>query len=128
MTKALTPKRTIPVVDRKTAVPKPIVRPPLVETHADVALADIKDFAALSRMSESWIHDAVRTGLAPAPVIKQPRCTRWRLADIRAWLIKRASPDEQDAALANSVTAQATLASAAARAKRLSQPAPHVVV
>lgn len=126
--KTPTLKPTIPAADRKAAIAKPIVRPPLIEAHADVALADIKDFAALSRMSESWIHDAVRTGIAPAPVIKQPRCTRWRLADIRAWLIKRASPDEQDAALANSVTAQASLASAAARAKRLSQPAPHAVV
>ena len=123
MTKALTLKHTIVAAECKAAIARPIVRPPLIEAHADVALADIKDFAALSRMSESWIHDAVKNGLAPVPVIKQPRCTRWRLADIRAWLIKRASAAEQDQTVADRVTAQATMASAAARAKRRGQPA-----
>lgn len=29
---------------------------------------------------------AVKDGQAPQPVMREPRCTRWRWGDIRAWL------------------------------------------
>ncbi len=70
---------------------RPIVRPPLPDAHADVALADINDLRALIRMSASWIHEEVRHGRFPEPVIREPRCTRWRISDVRAWLIERAN-------------------------------------
>ena len=54
---------------------------------ADVALADINDLRALTRMSASWIYDAVRKGEFPAPAIRESRCTRWRLADVRSYLV-----------------------------------------
>jgi predicted DNA-binding transcriptional regulator AlpA len=65
---------------------RPSRRPPLSEAHADLALADITDVCALLRMSKSWVHDAIVRGAFPSPVIRKPRCTRWRLADVRAWL------------------------------------------
>ena len=68
---------------------RPTVRPPLPDAHSDVALGDINDLRALTRMSASWIHDAVRDGRFPAPVIREPRCTRWKIADIRGWIIDR---------------------------------------
>ena len=95
---------------------RPTVRPPLPEAHSDVALLDINDVCALVRMSASWWHDAVREGLAPAPLRFGPRCTRWKLADVRAWLIERAAqPQAEAAALAK---ARATKASAKAAENR----------
>ena len=82
------------------------------------SLIDINDVCALARMSASWWYDEVRAGRAPPPLRYGPRCTRWRLADVRAWLIKRAgvaAVDQQNAAF---VTERAKKASSAAQAKR----------
>ena len=100
------------------ALPKrrPTVRPPLPSANADVALTDINDVCALVRMSPSWWHDEVKAGRAPQPLRFGPRCTRWKLADVRAWLIERAAQPQAEAA--ELVKARATKASAAARAKR----------
>jgi predicted DNA-binding transcriptional regulator AlpA len=81
---------------------------------ADVALIDAKTCAAACGMSVSYWHEAVRTRRAPAPVIRQPRCTRWTMASVRAWLIERAAQPQASA----DVVAKATKASHAARAKR----------
>ena len=97
---------------------RPTVRPPIPTGHDDVALIDINDVCALARMSMSWWHDEVRAGRAPQPLRYGPRCTRWRLADVRAWLIERAKAaaiDQQNEAF---VTARAKKASSAAQAKR----------
>ena len=100
---------------------RPTVRPPLPEAHADVALLDVNDVCALVRMSTSWWHDAVREGRAPAPLRFGPRCTRWKLADVRAWLIERtAQPQAEAAALAK---ARATKASAKAAENRAARAA-----
>jgi len=76
---------------KATKTKRPTVRPPLPESHADVALADINDVKALVRLSDSKIYDDVRKGSFPAPVIRQPRLTRWRLCDIRSWIMDRAN-------------------------------------
>lgn len=97
---------------------RPTVRPPLPEAHADVALADITDICALVRMSASWVHNERAAGRFPAPVIREPRCTRWKIADIRAWLIERATQSAADTKTTELVTARAKKASTAAQAKR----------
>lgn len=91
--------------------------PPIPEALADVALVDSRVCAAAMRGSvSSWL-ELVRTKCAPAPVIRQPRFTRWRLADLRAWL-------EEQAARGSDPSATRTLedatrkASAAAQSKR----------
>lgn len=69
--------------------PRPVVRPAPPETNVDVAHIDIKGFAALACMSESYLWAAVAKGLAPTPMRFGPRCTRWTLASVRAWLLER---------------------------------------
>lgn len=97
--------------------PKPAARP-LPADLADVALLDIRDVCAAMRMSASWVHDEVRAGRFPAPVIRESRCTRWRAADVRQHLIAHASNAATDRRPAELVMARARKASAAAQAKR----------
>lgn len=81
----------------------------------DVALIDAQACAAASSMSVSWWHAEVAAGRAPVPAIRKPRCTRWRLADVRAWLIQVAAQPNNEGP---EVIARATRASRAAREKR----------
>lgn len=105
-----------PTVTAKTD-PKATPRP-LPAGLADVALIDAPTCAAAGDMSVSWWHDEVRAGRAPAPVIRKPRCTRWRMADVRAFWAKSAEQAAADTQAAAGVKARAVKASAAARAKR----------
>ncbi len=89
---------------------------------ADVALIDAPTCAAAGDMSVSWWHEEVRTGRAPAPAIRKPRCTRWRLADVRAYWIECAQKTAATTHTAALVKAHAAKASAAAKTKR-SKPA-----
>lgn len=92
---------------------------------ADVALIDGPTAAAAACMSLSAWHELVAAGKAPEPAFRRPRCTRWRLAQVRAWLVEYAAqsdtPQGQDAARAARATAAA--ASQAARTKRKSAAA-----
>lgn len=85
---------------------------------ADVALIDAPTCAAAGAMSVSWWHDEVRAGRAPAPVIRKPRCTRWKMADVRAFWRKSAEQAATDTQTAAGLKARAVKASAAAQAKR----------
>lgn len=98
------------------AVTAKIDLPPIPPALADVAMIDGPQCAAAGGISLSSWHELVRLKEAPQPVIRQPRYTRWRLSDIRAWLIERAA--QQSVSTAAAVVAQATKASAKARAKR----------
>lgn len=90
----------------------PVLPAPL----AEVALIDAPACAAAGSMSVSWWHQQVADGHAPQPVIRKPRCTRWRLADVRAFWLK--SAELADTQTGERVTAQAKKASAHAKAKR----------
>lgn len=83
---------------------------------ADVALIDASAAAATGSMSLSWWYAEVAAGRAPAPVIRAPRCTRWKLSEVRSFW--QALGEQVDASAAAAVTAQANKASAAARSKR----------
>lgn len=85
---------------------------------ADVAFLDIRDVCAAARMSASWIHEEVRARRFPQPMRFGPRCTRWRSADVRDWLIARAAAADADAEPGTLLTARAKKASDAAQAKR----------
>lgn len=74
-------------------------------------------------MSVSWWHEEVRTGRAPAPAVRQPRCTRWRLTDVRAYWIERAEKAAADTQACELLTAKAKKASDAAKAKRAAMAA-----
>ncbi|HQC99491.1 MAG TPA: hypothetical protein PK306_27670 [Aquabacterium sp.] len=58
---------------------------------ADVALVDGPTCAAAAAMSISQWNELVRAREAPQPVVRQPRFTRWRMADVRGWLIAKAA-------------------------------------
>jgi predicted DNA-binding transcriptional regulator AlpA len=100
------------------AHPKPVAHS-LPANLADVALIEATTCAAAGAMSVSWWHQSVKDGRAPAPVIRQPRCTRWRLSDVRAFWEAFARQANTDPHAGAAVTAQATKASRAARAKRV---------
>jgi predicted DNA-binding transcriptional regulator AlpA len=87
--------------------------PPVPLALQDVAHIDGPTCAAAAGNSLSSWHKLVRLKQAPQPVIRQPRFTRWRLADVRAWLIERTSQQCVDTAAA--VTEKARKASAEAR-------------
>lgn len=88
--------------------------PPVPAALADVAQIDGPTCAAAGAISVSTWLDLVRRGEAPQPVLRGNRCTRWRLADVRAWLIERAAQPLHD----DAVIAKATHASRAAKRKR----------
>ena len=94
---------------------RPTVRPPLPEAHTDVAMIDMNDFAALARMSPSWIYSEVAAGRAPKPLRFGSRCTRWKLSQVRAYLIDRADKGAADTAATAFAQARALKASAKAR-------------
>lgn len=91
---------------------------------ADVAFLAMPDVCAATRMSASWIHDEVRARRFPQPMRFGPRCTRWRSADVRAWLIARAETAEADTETGAQLSARAKKASDAAQVKRLAAAAP----
>lgn len=72
--------------------------PQIPTALADVAYIDGPTSAAAGCMSLSAWHELVRKGEAPAAVIRQPRYTRWRLADVRQFLIERATQQTPEAA------------------------------
>jgi hypothetical protein len=96
------------------AHPKPAARP-LPADLAAVALIDAPTCAAVGDMSVSWWHEAVRIGLAPAPAIRKPRCTRWRLQEVSAFWFNFAADAAADPEARERVTAQAKKASIKAR-------------
>ena len=85
---------------------------------AELAFLAIRDVCAVTRMSASWIHEEVRSGRFPPPLRFGPRCSRWRTADVREWLVARSESITPDAAIAALVTKRAKKASDAAQAKR----------
>ena len=93
--------------------------PPSLE---EVALVDATQIAAAARRSLSWWYEEVSQGRAPKPVIRGPRCTRWRLADIRQWLIEQAESGG-DPGKADRLLSTTRKASAQAQAKRTSSNA-----
>jgi hypothetical protein len=48
----------------------------------DVRLLDIKACCAPGDMGATWWRSEVAAGRAPEPVVRLPRCTRWRAADV----------------------------------------------
>lgn len=89
---------------------------------ADVALVDAPTCAACAQISVSAFYEAVRTGHAPQPAFRRPRCTRWRLSDVRAWLITLAADTASTADGATVARASKAGASAAAKRKSVLKP------
>ena len=82
---------------------------------ADVALIDGPTCAAAGQASVSWWLEEVRTGRAPAPVIRKPRFTRCLCADVVAFWHHLAAKAAADVESAAQVTSRAKKASVEAR-------------
>lgn len=95
----------------------PLAPPEVPQVLADVSLVSVQQIAAAASMSVSLVLDLVRKGQAPQPAIRSIRFTRWRAADIRAWLAEWAERGSEPEA-AEAVVAKARRASSAARAGR----------
>ena len=93
--------------------------PHLPEALADAALIAGPTCAAAGAVSLSQWYELVRTGVAPQPVIRQPRFTRWRLADVARFWRELAEVGTDD----GRVSAQAKKASIKASAKRQAEQA-----
>lgn len=87
----------------------------------DFALIDVRQVSVACGLSAHTWQRLVRAGTAPQPAVRAPRYTRWRLADVRAWLLKRA--EQFDHEQAERVVAQARRASAKALASRRAKAA-----
>jgi predicted DNA-binding transcriptional regulator AlpA len=98
---------------------RPTAIPPALE---EVALVNASQIAAAAGQSLSWWYEEVSEGRAPKPVIRGPRCTRWRLSDIREWLIERAERGS-DPAKAERVMSKARTATAKALERRAERAA-----
>jgi hypothetical protein len=90
---------------------------------ANVALIDAAACASFGSMSLSWWHAEVAAGRAPQPAVRQTRCTRWRLADVRDFWIEFAERAASNTEAAVQVTLRATKASARAQAARRARAA-----
>jgi predicted DNA-binding transcriptional regulator AlpA len=91
---------------------------PMSADLADVALIDAPESAAIGKMKPSWWYEKMRAGIAPQPVIRAPRCTRWRRSDVIEFWRKYAEEAARDTSTAALVQARAEKASAHARALR----------
>lgn len=95
---------------------RPTVRPPLPASSD--SLGDITDVCALVRRQPSWVRKEVRDDKFPKPLHFGPRCSRWRMAEVKSWLQKSIEAAEADTEIANKVKARAKHASEAARRHR----------
>lgn len=105
-----------PLVQRQQQI---WARPSIPEALTDVALIDAETSAAVGGMKVSWWALEVREGRAPAPVIREVRCTRWLLTDVRAFWAKRIADAKDQAEHQRAcAVARGRKASFAAQAKR----------
>jgi len=104
-------ERTAKRMTAKTDLPK------VPADLADVVLIDGPTAAATGGMSVSWWHEAVRKGIAPQPVIRQFRCSRWRMASVREFWLALASRPTDDALVKNAAQASVKGRTPAAKAK-----------
>jgi hypothetical protein len=106
--------------DSRDKKARPRVRIPIPEALEDVALIDARTSASCGGMGLSWWLAEVRCGRAPAPVIREPRCTRWAVTSVRSYWAKRAQGGIETS-LGAEVIGKAKKASAAAQVKRRAQ-------
>lgn len=60
--------------------------PPTHPALVKLTLVDAKAFAVARGVSLSRLYELVRTGEAPQPDVREPRCVRWYLGTIQAHL------------------------------------------
>ncbi|HMN92226.1 MAG TPA: hypothetical protein PKC60_03250 [Hydrogenophaga sp.] len=84
---------------------------------ADVALIAARGCAATGDMSISQWHALVRERIAPQPVIRRSRYTRWSLSEVRSFFLEFATKKQDDLGQC-AVMERARRASQASKRKR----------
>ncbi len=56
------------------------------DTLGPQALINANEFAALLCVTRAAFNFRLHVGKVPDPVIREHRCVRWRVADVRAWI------------------------------------------
>jgi prophage regulatory protein len=56
------------------------------EQQNPLALIDVKAVQRLTSIKRSTLYDWMREGRFPRPLVLSRKCSRWRLADVNAWL------------------------------------------
>lgn len=106
----------------KAAPSKSVDRTPppssAIEALSDVALLTPDDVCQLIRKSQSWLFAAVKSGEFPAPVLREPRSTRWRASTVRTHLLAMIERSENDPATGIATRLKAAKASVEAQARR----------
>ncbi len=102
---------------------EPQLAQPIPAALEDVALVSAEVCAGTGGMCRSWWECEVRAGRAPQPAIRMPRCTRWRLTDVRDFWIERAAQTAGGVQAAELMSIRAKRASEAAQAKRAARVA-----
>lgn len=92
--------------------------PDLPAALADVAMIDGATAAAACGISITNWQELVRKRVAPQPVFRAHRCTRWLLSDVRQFLIQRAQQAAREPGQGDALLRRAKTASLAAAAKR----------
>lgn len=87
-----------------------------LEAIGGARLTDGSTAASYGCVSLSWWHARVAEGVAPQPVIRRPRFTRWRLCDVLDFWTKFAANAAADKASATKVIDRARAASRKSRA------------
>ena len=91
---------------------------PIPSELADVAYIDGASCAAAGAMSISQWHSHVKNGEAPQPAIRKTRFTRWKISEVRAWLIRLSDASVEDATASVKVIERAKSASLKAKESR----------
>lgn len=94
---------------------QPKQEPQLPSDLAEVSLIDATACAKVGSMSVSWWHEQVAAGIAPQPVIRRPRCTRWHVGAVKAFWKAFADTGSEGSERLFAATAKASAASAAKR-------------
>lgn len=84
-----------------TGMPEIFFQPTSITPHPvplEALLIDAEKAASMGDMSVSWWHVEVRAGRAPAPAIRKPRCTRWRVSEVREFWVNFAEQAADDEA------------------------------
>lgn len=82
---------------------------------ADVALLDIDDICAATRLSRSYIHQEVRAHRFPEPIRFGNRFVRWSAPAVRQWILDRSAEAKKRS---DEITAALVERSQRANAKR----------
>lgn len=80
------------IADKSAPIARKTAPQPIEVANLPDALLRVQTVAAVTALSSSSIFRKTAAGEFPKPVRLGTRCTRWRSADVRAWLAAQGAP------------------------------------